>query len=100
MQYSITLVVSLQIMDGRNDKAANNQYELRNREHSNRNGGLSITGQGSGDEEEGKEEEEEVVRPHQRRHVDQADNKNHGEVLDVPRVITLEAFALNLEGTE
>ena len=43
-------------MDGRNDKAANNRYELRNRKHINRNGGLSISGQGSGNKEEGKEE--------------------------------------------
>ena len=87
-------------MDGINDKAANNPYELRNREHINHEGGLSISGEGSGNKEEDKEEEEEVVCPHQRRCVDQADDKNHGEVLEVPRVINLEAFALNPEGTE
>ena len=52
MYYLITLVVFVQIMDGRNDEAPNNQYELRNREHINRNGGLSIGREGSGDKEE------------------------------------------------
>ncbi len=87
-------------MDGRNDKAANNQYELWNCEHSKRNDVLSISGQGSGKKEEDKEEEEEVVRPQQRRRVDQADNKDPGEILDVPIVIDYAAFALNPEGTE
>ena len=58
MQYLITLVVSLQIMDGRNDKAANNPYELRNREHINHEGGLSISGEGSDYKEEGGEDED------------------------------------------
>ena len=95
------MVVSLQIMDGRNDDATNNRYGLRNREQSNRKGRLSISGEGSGNEEEYKEEEDGGNRPHQRRRVDQADadDKNHGEVLDVPRVIDFEAFALNPEGT-
>ena len=82
MQYLITLVVSLQIMDGRNDEAANNRYELRNRKQSNRDDVLSISRQGSGDKEDDKEEEEEVVRPQQRRRVDQADNEEPGEMLD------------------
>jgi hypothetical protein len=58
---------------------------------------LSISGQGSGSKEEGKEEQDEGNRPHQRRRVDHADadNKNHGEVLDVPREIDFEAFAMN-----
>ncbi len=86
-------------MDSRNDKA-NNQYGLRNRKHINRKGGLSIHKQGSGNKEEDKEEEEEVFRPHQRRRVDQADDNNHGEVMDVPRAIDFSAFALNPEGTE
>ncbi len=83
------MVVSFQIMDGRNDKAANNQYGLRNREHSNRDGGLIISGEGSGNKEEDKEEEDEDVCPHERRRVDQADadDKDPGEILDVPRAI-------------
>ena len=59
-------------MDRRNDKA-NNRYELRNRKQNNRNGGLSINKHGSNDKEE---EEEEVDRPHQRRHVDEANNRD------------------------
>ena len=81
-------------MDGRNDKP-NNRYELRNYEHSNHNDVLSISRQGSGNKEEDKEEENGGKHPHQRRRVDQADDKNHGEVLDVPREIDFEAFALN-----
>ncbi len=42
-------------MDSRNDKAAKNQYELRNRKKSNRDDVLSISEQGSGDKEEEKE---------------------------------------------
>ncbi len=87
MYYLIKLVVSLQIMDGRNDKAANNRYGLRNREHSNHNGGLSISGEGSGGKEEDKEEEDVGNSPHQRRRVDDANNEDPGEMLDVPRVI-------------
>ncbi len=87
-------------MDSRNDKAAKNQYELRNRKKSNRDDVLSIIKQGSGDKEEDKEEEEEVVCPQQRRHVDQADNEYPGLFLDVPRVIDYAACALNPEGTE
>ena len=89
-------------MDGRNDEAANNQYKLWNREHSNRDGGLSISGEGSGDKEEEEEEEDEDVRPHQRRCVDQknADSEDPGEMLDVPRVIDFKAFALNPEEGE
>ena len=84
-------------MDGRNDEAANNRYGLRNREHSNRDGGLSISGEGSGDKEEDKEEEDGGNRPHQRRRVDQADadDENLGEVLEVPTAIDFEAYALN-----
>ncbi len=90
------MVVSLQIMDSRNDKP-NNQYELRNRKHSNRNDGLSISGQRSGDQEEGKEEEDGGNHPHQRCHVgvDKADNEDAGEVMEVPRVIDFERFPLN-----
>ena len=86
-------------MDGRNDDAANNRYGLQNREQSNREGRLSISGEGSGNEEEDKEEEDGGNRPHQRRRVDQADadNENHGEVLEVPRMIDFERFALNQE---
>ena len=84
-------------MDGRNDKA-NNQYGLRNHDHINRNGGLSINKNGSNNGEE--EEEEENNHPHQRRRVDKANIKNHGEVLDVPRAIDFEAFALNQEEGE
>ncbi len=65
-------------MDGRNDKAANNQYELQNRKQSNRNDVLSTIGQGSGNKEEDNEEEEAAVCPQQRRRVDQADNKDPG----------------------
>ncbi len=91
------MVVSLQIMDSRNDDAANNQYGLRNREQSNREGRLSISGEGSGNKEEDKEEEDGANCPNQRRRVDQADadNKNHEEVLEVPRAIDYEDFALN-----
>ena len=39
------MVVSLQIMDGRNDEA-NNQYGLKNREHSNRDDVMSIKNNG------------------------------------------------------
>ena len=93
------MVVSLQIMDGRNDDAANNRYGLRNREQSNREGRLSISGEGSGNEEEDEEEEDGCNRPHQRRRVDQADanDKNLGEVLEVPTAIDFEAYALNQE---
>ncbi len=86
-------------MDGMNDEA-NNQYGLRNCEHSNHDNVMSIHKQGSGNKEEGKEEEEEVVHPHQRRRVDQADanDKNLGEVLEVPTAIDFEAYALNREG--
>ena len=94
MQYLIKLVVSLQITGGRNDKA-NNQYGLWNREHINREGGLIINKHGSNNGDKDKEEEDEVNRPHQRRRVDEADNEDAGEVLDVPRVIDFEAFALN-----
>ena len=93
------MVVYLQIMDSRNDEI-NNRYELRNCKHSNCNDGLSINGQGSGDKEEGKEEEDEGNCPHQRRCVDQADNKNHEEVMEEPRVIDFERFALNQEKGE
>ncbi len=82
-------------MDGRNDEAANNRYELLNREHSNRDGGLSISGEGSGNKEEDEEEEDGGNRPHQRRRVDQANNEDPGEMLDVPRAIHFEDFALN-----
>ena len=82
-----------------NDKA-NNQYGLRNRKHSNRDDVLSINEQGSGDKEEEEEEEDEVDHPHQRRRVDKGNDKNHGEVLDVPRVVYFEAFALNQEEGE
>ncbi len=77
-------------MDSRKDKA--NRYELRNRKHINRNGGLSISGEESGDKEEDKEEEDEGNRPHQRRRVDQADDKDPRDVLDVPRVIDFAAL--------
>ena len=62
----------------------------------------TISGEGSGNKEEDKEEEDEDVRPHQRRRVDQADadNKDPGEMLDVPRAIDFEAFALNREEGE
>ena len=83
MYYFHNLVVSFQTMDGRNDKA-NNQYGLRNRKHNNRNDGLSINKQGSDKKEE---EEEEVDHPHQRHHVDKANNRDPGENLDVPREI-------------
>ena len=86
-------------MDSRNDKA-NNRYGLRNREHINHNDGLSINRQGSGDKEKVEEEEEEGNRPHQRRCVDLADNENHEEVMEVPRVIDFERFALNQEEGE
>ncbi len=86
------MVVSLQIMDGRNDKA-NNQYGLWNCEHSIRDGGLIINEHGSNNGEE--EEEGENNRPHHRRRVDEANDKNHEEVLDVPREIDYETFALN-----
>jgi hypothetical protein len=86
-------------MDGRNDDAANNRYGLRNREQSNREGRLSISGEGSGNEEEDKEEEDVGNRPHQRRRVDQADadDENLGEVLEVPTAIDYEYLALNRE---
>jgi len=71
-------------MDSRNDKA-NNQYGLRNRKHINHNDGLSINGPGNKEEE--KEREDECNSPHQRRRVDEADNKDPGEVMEVPRVI-------------
>ena len=60
-------------MDGRNDKA-NNRYGLRNREQRNGNDALSINEHGSNDGEE-EEEEGENNRPHQRRHVDEANTK-------------------------
>ena len=84
------MVVSLQIMDGRNDDAANNRYGLRNREQSNREGRLSISGEGSGNKEENKEEKDGGNHPHQRRRVDEANNKDPEEMLDVPRVINFE----------
>ncbi len=83
-------------MDSRNDEA-NNRYGLWNREHINHDAGLSINGQGSGNKKEFKEEKDEGNRPHQRRRVDRADNKNHEEVMEVPRKIDFEAFALNPE---
>ena len=70
-------------MDGTNDDD-NNRYGLRNRKHINRNDVMSINKQRSSNEEEDEEEEEEkdeVNRPHQRRHVDEADNKDAGEVM-------------------
>ena len=76
-------------MDGRNDKA-NNRYGLRNREHRNSNDVLSINKQWSKDKEEDKEEEDEVDHPHQRLRFDKANNKDPGEMLDVPRVIDFE----------
>ena len=83
-------------MDGRNDET-NNQYGLRNRKHSNRDDVLSINEQRSGDKEEEENEENEVDRPHQRRRVDYTNNEDHEEMLDVPRVINVEALeqALN-----
>ncbi len=89
-------------MDIRNDES-NNRYRLRNREHSNSDGVMSIHEQGSGnDDEEEEEEEDEVHRPHQRRRVDKTNNKDPEEILDVPRVINFEALeqALNPEGRE
>ena len=101
MKYLIHLVVSLQIMDGRNDKA-NNRYGLRNCKHSNRDDVLSINEQRSNDKVEDEEKEDEVNRPHQRRRVDKANNEDSGEMLDVPRLIDFEALeqALNPEGRE
>ena len=86
-------------MDSRNDNAANNRYGLRNSKQSNREGRLSISGEGSGNKEEDKEEEDGGNRPHQRRRVDQADadDENLGEVLEVPTAIDNEYFALNRE---
>ena len=89
-------------MDGRNDEA-NNRYGLRNREHSNRDGVMSIHEQGSGDneeDEEEEEEEEEIDRPPQRRRIDEANDRDPVGLLDVPRVIDFEAFALNPEGRD
>ena len=77
-------------MDGRNDEAKN-QYGLRNRAHNNRDDGLRIDKQGSDNKEE---EEEEVDRPHQRRRVDKANNKDPEENLNVPVEIDFEG---NLE---
>ena len=85
-------------MDGRNDKA--NRYGLQNRKHINRDGGLSINGQGSGNKEEDEEREDEGNCPNQRRRVDKADNEDAGEVMEVTRVIDFEAFALNPEEGE
>ena len=61
-------------MDGRNDEA-NNQYGLRNREHSNCDDVMSINKQQSNNEEEDADEEDEDNRPHQRRRVDEAKNE-------------------------
>ena len=81
------MVVSFQTMDGRNDKA-NNRYGLRNREHNNRDGGLSINKHGSNDKEE--EEEGEDDRPHQRRRVNEENNKDPEDILDMPVAIDFE----------
>ena len=87
-------------MDGRNDEA-NNRYRLRNREHSNSDGVMSIHEQGSGnDDEEEEEEEEEIDRPPQRRRIDGANDRDPEDMLDVPRHIDFEAFALNPEGRD
>ncbi len=42
-------------MDGRNEEATNNQYELQNREQSNQDDVLSISEQVSGNKEEEEE---------------------------------------------
>ena len=60
-------------MGGRNDEA-NNQYGLRNRKHNYHNDILSLDKQGSNTKEEEEKEEEEVDHPHQRRHVNEANN--------------------------
>ena len=89
-----------------NDEEANNRYGLRNREHSNRDNVMSIHKQGSGDEEEDKEEEEEDKeeeendRPTQRRRIDESNDEDPEDMLDVPRQIDFEAFALNPEGRD
>ena len=69
------MVVSLQIMDGRNDEF-NNRYGLRNRKHRISNDVLSINKQRSNDKEKDEEEEDEVDRPQQRRRVYEASNKD------------------------
>ena len=89
-------------MDGMNDKA-NNRYGLRNREHSNRDNVMSIHEQGSGDEEKDEEEdkeEEEIDCPLQRRRIDGANDGDPEDMMDVPRHIDFEAFALNPEGRD
>jgi hypothetical protein len=86
MQHFHDSIVYFQTMDGRNDKA-NNQCRLKNRKHNNHDGGLSIDEQGSNAKEE---EEEEGDRPHQRCHVDEANNGDPGENLEVPREIDFE----------
>ena len=67
---------------------------------------MSIHKQGSGDEEEDKEEEEEDEeeeendRPTQRRRIDESNDEDPEDMLDVPRAIDFEAFALNPEGRD
>jgi len=64
-------------MDGRNDKN-NNQYRLRNLKHNSRDDGMDREEEDNdkqGSEDKYKEEEE-VDCPHQRRCVDEANNKD------------------------
>ena len=86
-------------MGGRNNKA-NNRYGLRNRGHSKHDDVMSINGHGSNDGDKDKEKDDEGNRPHQRRRVDDADDKDPGEVMEVPRVIDFERITLNPNGTE
>ena len=77
-------------MDNRNNED-NNRYRLRNHKHNICDDGLRIDKQGSEDKDD---EEEEVDCPHQRRHVEEANNEDPEDNLDVPVEIDFEG---NLE---